>query len=238
MLLVRRLSRSRLARLQKAHWFRTVRGSMVRGAHLRLRFAKMMAQGGNSMRNQYRVGLVAVAAALVGCTTVYAPKPGEPTARLRLLFSNPNSTNVYNPYALDKCPDQKRIAFEGVKEQSVRVLGMPGRTDPGLMGGSEVQIPAGKPLGVGMSSGGRAGLQDVVCHVALRFDPVARADYEAEFRWVDNGQRCSVALRRLDGGGTRTNRGGASARPANQRMEPTARPVRVSQIRPEFCAAP
>ena len=188
------------------------------------------------------LAVAALAAVSVGCATqvAYAPQSGEATARLRMIYSAQDSASYYSVYALDKCPaDAPRVARGSVTAETAGSLGMPASQITSAQRSKEALIPAGKPVGVTLTSVKTQALRTITCHVPLRFDAVAQRDYEVEFRWLDNTRKCTAYFRQLNASVAPKTTRGARATPDVRRMEPSVRSVHVDFFSgPQFCAAP
>ena len=190
------------------------------------------------MRTIFSFGLVLLAAVAAGCTVMYAPQPGEPTARLRVIYAAQDQGIAYGIYKLDSCATgAKEVGRAVVRPDNEQTLGMPGRSDMGAFRSTELIIPAQQPVGVILGSQKFGALRSVSCDVSFRFDALPHQDYEVEFRWLDNHKSCTVFMRRLTTGPVRKAAAGALPRATVRQMEPSVRSVRKSFSGPEFCAA-
>ena len=169
------------------------------------------------MRRILQATLAAVIAAVgAGCTTVYTPAPGEPTARLRLVASHmPQYANASGRAIalwvrdLSACPAQPVVAsarnyWNG---RSPASLHMPAPPDAAGKFSTEQLIPANKLLGLAMI--GLDASQSWSCEVRARFMPSAGVDYEVEQRWSADGKKCFIDMRTL----TADGQGGARRQP-------------------------
>lgn len=183
--------------------------------------------------------LIALAIASAGCATTYQPQTGEPTARLRVIYATQDNAPEYSVHSLDQCPaDTKKVASAHVELESAQTLGMPSQVESSALLSTEIIIPAEKSLAVVMGSGRQQGARSVGCYAAFRFDPLANHDYEAVLRWLDNNRRCTINVHRLNRGVTPTRVGRSRAASESRRVEPSARPIRVTFSGPQYCAAP
>ncbi|QTD44896.1 hypothetical protein [Ottowia testudinis] len=177
------------------------------------------------MRQSYLLWLLP--SLIAGCASVYTPQPGEPTARLRLVYpaSAPGSYG-YSVSALDNCPaEPARLAYGAVVDAPGR-LGMPHPPAPGTRTYSELVIPANKPLGMTTGSVRVTPRRQTNCDIAFRFDPKAGDDYELEYVYSQSGEQCAMVMRTMAPGATQWQR------------EASVRRVPPSFARPDFCAVP
>jgi len=158
------------------------------------------------MNRIFQAAIAAVSAVVgAGCTTVYTPAPGEPTARLRLVASpTPNYATDRERMAviwvrdLSACPDQPAVA----SARNYWYGHSPARLDmpvppPDASGKlyTELLIPANKLLGFTMR--GLDASQTWACEVRARVRPAAGMDYEVEQRWSADGRKCFIDMRML-----------------------------------------
>ena len=142
------------------------------------------------------------AASLAACTTIYTPKPGEPTTRVRLVFpANAVPSYSFGVLALDACPARPPVvANNSVGERDTGRLGMPASPAPGSRIYTEMLIPANKPLGMSLGSYSYNTQVSVSCAVAMRFEPKVGVDYEFEYVHFPAEKKCTVAVRSMNKG--------------------------------------
>jgi len=157
------------------------------------------------MRRILQATLAAVIAAVgAGCTTVYTPAPGEPTARLRLVASHMpmygNESERHRAHLfvrdLSACPAEPVIASAGNEiENRAMSLHMPAPPDAADRFHTELLIPADKLLGLVVSGADAGG--HWLCEAQTRFRPVAGVDYEVEQRWSADDKKCFLEMHTL-----------------------------------------
>ena len=166
------------------------------------------------------------------CTTVYTPKPGEPTARARLVYpANAAVSYNFTVLGLENCPGRPTaVAVDEVDPDKVARLGMPSSPAAGArMLYTEVLIPAERPVVVYLGYQYRTDRQQIFCSVPARIVPKTGMDYEFEFVPMPASKKCLLAVKST-----------AKDRPS-WRLDSSARmlaPDPTGRFRYDFCAAP
>lgn len=155
-----------------------------------------------------RWALATLAALMAGCTTVYTPKPGEPTTRVRLVFPvDGTRSHDFGILALDACPARPpMVANNSVTPRKAASLGMPTPPGAGTRLFTEMLIPANKPLFIALASASFSAYSSVRCEVPLRFESKAGVDYEFEYVTLAAAEKCLVSVRSAPKGSGRWRR--------------------------------